>query len=147
MLQGLTLPTLVRRLGVRASPDEEDDAEQDLIRRARDAGFKRLDELRELEGADSELIERACDNAERMWQSVGFAPPDAQSHDTRIDHAMTVNALKDEMLTVAREAVVQARSESGTDPTVVDRVLRRLDARGSLSRVAAKPASAAQTGG
>ena len=45
LLQGLTLPWLVRRLGVSASDAERDDAEQQLIRRAREAGFHRLDEL------------------------------------------------------------------------------------------------------
>lgn len=126
LLQGLTLPTLVRRLGVRAAPDEEDDAIRALIERARDAGMKRLDELRDEDGADHEVIGHARDNAERMWHSLGLTPDDADSSDP-----MAVNALKDEMLAAARDAVVAARSESGTDPTVVDRVLRRLDARGS----------------
>ncbi len=41
------------------------------------------------------------------------------------------NALKEELLEAARDAVVGARAKSGTDPTIVDRVLRRLDARGT----------------
>lgn len=131
LLQGLTLPTLVRRLGVRASPREQDDAVQALIRRARDAGLKRLDELRELEEADHREIDHARADAERMFHSLGFSPPDVESHDAHTGQAMTVNALKDEVLAAAREAVVEARSESGTDPAIVDRVLRRLDARGS----------------
>lgn len=131
LLQGLTLPAVVRRLGVRASPGEEDDAVQALIRRAREAGMNRLDELRESRDVDPEVLDHACENAERMWHSVGFAPPDADDGGAHTHHAMTVNALKDEMLAAARDAVVEARSESGTDPTVVDRVLRRLDARGS----------------
>lgn len=126
LLQGLTLPTLVRRLGVRASPREEDDAIKDLIRRAREAGMKRLEELRDEDGADTEAIDHARDNAERMWHSLGLTRDDDDAKDP-----MTVNALKDEMLSAARDAVVAARSESGTDPTVVDRVLRRLDTRGS----------------
>jgi CPA1 family monovalent cation:H+ antiporter len=48
------------------------------------------------------------------------------AHDTD-----TVNALKEELLEAARDAVVGARRESGTDPLIVDRVLRRLDARGT----------------
>lgn len=131
LLQGLTLPILVRWLKVQASPDEEDDAVQDIIRRAREAGLKRLDELGDRDDADPDVVDHARDNADRMWHSVGFKPPDADSKDAHTDHALTVNALKDEMLAAAREAVVKARSESGTDPTVVDRVLRRLDARGS----------------
>jgi CPA1 family monovalent cation:H+ antiporter len=36
------------------------------------------------------------------------------------------------MLAAAREEVLAARKTSGTDPTVVDAVLRRLDVRGAL---------------
>ncbi len=46
VVQGLTLPLVVKWLGVIASDDEKNDATQDLIHRARDAGFRRLDELR-----------------------------------------------------------------------------------------------------
>lgn len=130
LLQGLTLPTLVRRLGVQASPDEQDDAVQRLIRRARDAGLARLDDLRKHGDADAEVVDHARDNADRMWHSLGYTS-EARSRGDDTQHAMTVNALKDEMLAAARDAVVEARSESGTDPTIVDRVLRRLDARGS----------------
>ena len=47
LLQGLTLPVLVRRLNVTASGDDQDDLEQDLMRRAQEAGQRRLDELRD----------------------------------------------------------------------------------------------------
>ncbi|WP_245234025.1 Na+/H+ antiporter [Mycobacterium sp. PS03-16] len=129
LLQGLTLPWLVRRLDVRASAGDQDEAVQALIRRARDAGLARLDELAASGAAAAELIEHARDNADRMWPQLGYTPDDGRTEHT--EHAMTVNALKDEMLAAARDAVVQARSESGTDPTMVDLVLRRLDTRGS----------------
>ena len=48
VVQGLTLPLVVKRLNVIASDDERRDATQDLIRRARDAGFRRLGELRSI---------------------------------------------------------------------------------------------------
>ncbi|MBO0678588.1 Na+/H+ antiporter [Mycolicibacterium sp. S2-37] len=130
LLQGLTLPTLVRRLDVRADESEQDDAVQDMLRRGREAGFTKLDEIAERDDADAEVIEHARENADRMWHAMGYTPSDVDSQGDDSDHAVTVNALKDEMLTAAREAVVEARSESGTDPTIVDLVLRRLDARG-----------------
>lgn len=130
LLQGLTLPTLVRRLGVRADDGEQDQAVQDLLRRARDAGFSRLDELADRGDADGDAITHARENADRMWHSMGFTHADTDSHRDDREHAIAINDLKDEMLTAAREAVVEARSESGIDPTVVDLVLRRLDARG-----------------
>ena len=47
------------------------------------------------------------------------------------DRADDIRAVKDAMLTAAREEILSARSRSGTDPTVVDVMLRRLDVRGT----------------
>jgi monovalent cation/hydrogen antiporter len=136
LLQGLTLPWLVRRLKVSASDGEQREAEQSLLHRARDAGFQRLDELRDEEDVDGDVIEQARENADRMWHSLGYAPngrddDSARRTADRAGDAVTVNAVKDEMLAAARDAVVEARTESGTDPTIADRVLRRLDSRGT----------------
>ena len=54
--------------------------------------------------------------------------PDTDGEDDRADE---IRAVKDAMLTAAREEILSARSRSGTDPTVVDDVLRRLDVRGT----------------
>ncbi|HEV7423149.1 MAG TPA: Na+/H+ antiporter [Mycobacterium sp.] len=134
LVQGLTLPLLVRALGVCAPDGDRDDREQDILRRARDAGFRRLDEIGIRGDADADVIELAKENADRMWHSLGFQPPDGTTAEQNADHARhadTVNAIKDELLAAAREQVVEARTESGTDPTIADRVLRRLDTRGS----------------
>jgi CPA1 family monovalent cation:H+ antiporter len=133
LLQGLTLPVLVRALRVSASDDERHQAEQTLLRRARDAGFHRLEEVRNRGEVNDDVIDQARDNADRMWHSLGFTPEDAtaEQHAEHTENAMTVNSLKDELLSAAREAVVQARTEPGNDPTIVDRVLRSLDARGT----------------
>jgi len=124
LLQGLTLPVLVRRLKVTASGDDEDDLARDLMRRAQEAGQRRLDELRDDESIDSEVIDHVEDGAERMWHAMGH--PDADG-----GRADEIQAVKDAMLTAAREEILSARSRSGTDPTVVDDVLRRLDVRGT----------------
>ncbi|MCU1699941.1 MAG: sodium/proton antiporter, family [Mycobacterium sp.] len=131
--QGLTLPLLVKRLGVIASDAERDEAAQDLIRRARDAGFRRLEELRSGGDVDSEVIEHAEENAERMWHSMGFDPGELSEDESarNADHAATVNAVRDEILTAARDEINSARGQSGVDPTIVDTVMRRLDARGT----------------
>jgi Na+/H+ antiporter len=133
LLQGLTLPWLVRRLGVSASNYERDEEEQKLIRRAREAGFQRLEELRERGDVDDDVIEEARENADRMWHSIGFAPErhDDEATADRAGDAVTLNGVKDELLAAARDAVVGSRTQSGTDPTIADRVLRRLDVRGS----------------
>jgi CPA1 family monovalent cation:H+ antiporter len=82
------------------------------------------------------VIEQARENADRMWHSLGYAP-DGLDDDPgrraagRAGDAVTVNAIKDEMLAAARDAVVESRTQSGTDPTIADAVLRRLDSRGT----------------
>jgi Na+/H+ antiporter len=131
LVQGLTLPLLVRVLGVRAADDDRDELEQQLLRRARDAGFRRLDEIGTRADADVEVIEQARDNADRMWHSLGFRDATAERNADHATHVGTINAIKDELLAAARDEVVEARSESGTDPAIVDQVLRRLDTRGS----------------
>jgi CPA1 family monovalent cation:H+ antiporter len=133
LVQGLTLPFLVRRLGVSVSSDERDEATQYLIRRARAAGQQRLDELRSDCEVDPEVLEHAGENADRMWHAIGYAPEeqDAARSAQHTDHALSSNAVKDQILEAARNEIVTARAESGTDPTIVDVVLRRLDARGA----------------
>ncbi|MFI5509141.1 Na+/H+ antiporter [Mycobacterium sp. NPDC051804] len=122
LLQGLTLPTLVRRLDVTASGDDQDDLAQDLMRRAQVAGQRRLDELRGDDRIDADVIDHVEEGADRMWDAMGR--PDADG-----GQADEIRAVKDAMLTAAREEILSARSDSGMDPTVVDDVLRRLDVR------------------
>ncbi|MDG4667761.1 Na+/H+ antiporter [Mycobacterium sp. 236(2023)] len=130
LAQGLTLPLLVRALRVRASGDDRDAEEQELLQRGSAAGFSRLEEIRERGDVDPEVIDEARENAERMWHSLG-ARKTQEEGAVHAHDAGTLNALKEEMLEAARDAVVEHRSQSGTDPLVVDAVLRRLDARGT----------------
>jgi NhaP-type Na+/H+ or K+/H+ antiporter len=133
LLQGLTLPWLVRKLGVHASPGEERDIEDQLFRRAREAGFQRLEELRTEGEVDHELIDEARDSAEKVWHKLGFDQHDGDDDErnANVEHTLRAADLEDEVLTAARAAVVAARAEHGTDPTIVDGLLRKLDGRGA----------------
>jgi Na+/H+ antiporter len=133
LLQGLTLPWLVRRLGVHASPDQEKDMEHELTRRARDAGYQRLEELRAEGDVEEVLIDEAHDNAEKVWHKLGFDQHDGDDDEktANVEHTLRAADLEGEVLTVAREAVVAARAEHGTDPTIVDGILRKLDGHGA----------------
>lgn len=130
LLQGLTLLLLVGRLGVHASPDQEKDMEHELTRRARDAGYQRLEELRAEGDVEDGLIDEAQDNAEKVWHKMGFDQHDGDEDEKTASVAHTLRAadLEDEVLTAARKAVVAARD---TDPTIVDGLLRKLDGRGA----------------
>ena len=132
LLQGLSLPWLVRRLGVQTPPEERQHAERDLTQRAFRAGFRRLDEIRDEGHVDDDLIDQAQENAKALWHRLGLDPPDetdAESPQTRAHRAWHVDELDAEILKAAREEVVNARDEPGGNATVADEVLRRLDAR------------------
>lgn len=133
LLQGLTLPWLVHRLGVHASPDEERDMEHELTRRARDAGHERLEEIRTGGDVEGELIDEAHDNAEKVWHKLGFDQHDGDDNEktAKVEHTLRALDLETEVLTAARAAVVTARAERGTDPTIVDGLLRKLDGHGT----------------
>ncbi len=132
LAQGLTLPVVVRLLGVTVSGDEQKQEEHELLQRGRDAGFHRLDEVGHRGDMEPQVIDEARENAVRMWHSMGLTKDGGDGRGTVHDQdADTVNALKEELLEAARDAVVGARAESGADPTIVDGVLRRLDARGT----------------
>ena len=133
ILQGTTLPLLVRRLGVHASPDQENEMEHELTCRAREAGWKRLDDIRRDGDVDECAIEEAHDNAEKVWHKLGFDQHDGDEGEksANAEHTLRAIELEAEVLTAAREAVLSARAEQGMDPKVVDGLLRKLDGRGA----------------
>jgi monovalent cation/hydrogen antiporter len=132
LLQGLTLPALVKTLGVSAG-NEGYELEQDLMRRAHEAGMRRLDELRDDSDIPADAIDHVQEGADRMWRALGMDDVDGKSAQSTdgADRAQAITTARDAMLEAARKSVLEARSQSGTDPTVVDAVLRRLDARGT----------------
>ncbi|MDF2825085.1 MAG: sodium/proton antiporter, family [Mycobacterium sp.] len=137
ILQGTTLPSLVRLFGVHASPDEERDMERALADRAREAGWRRLDEMSREGMLDEGAVEEARENAEKVWHRMGFdqnrddAQDGGQENGATAEHSLRALDLEAEVLVAAREAVVTARSEPGMDPTVVDAMLRKLDGHGA----------------
>ncbi|MFF3059316.1 Na+/H+ antiporter [Streptomyces sp. NPDC057909] len=132
VFQGLTLPWLVRKLRVRADTDAEAALERDLAIRAAKAARQRLREIQEVEEFPQEVVERLL----RLAYDVGARiSPEMVDEDRREAYAQraerlgAVSRIQREMMSAARHAVLSARSETGTDPEVVDRVLRQLDVR------------------
>lgn len=131
LLQGLTLPLLVRRLGVQAPVKEQQLAERELTQRALRAGFERLNQIRSQGDVDDDLVNQAHDNAKALWHRLGLESPDGEpgeSPQKRAHRAWRVDELESELLKAARQEVVSTRDEPGGDPKVADDVLRRLDA-------------------
>ncbi|MFJ2114101.1 Na+/H+ antiporter, partial [Streptomyces sp. NPDC087850] len=132
VVQGLTLPWLVRKLGVRADTDAEHELEHTLALRAAKAARKRFKEIEGVEELPEEVIERLL----RVAVDIGLRiSPDLADDERRewvakrVDRVRTMQRIQREMMSAARHEVLSARNEPGADPEVVDRVLRRLDLR------------------
>ncbi|MEU3598100.1 Na+/H+ antiporter [Streptomyces sp. NPDC006798] len=132
LLQGLTLPWLVRRLGVRADADAERDLEHRLALRAAAAARHRLKEIEEVEELPEEVSERLHRTAYEVGARISPELVDEERRDwyaRRVERLRSVQRIQREMLSAARHEVLAARSEPGADPEIVDRVLRHLDVR------------------
>ncbi|MDF3297084.1 Na+/H+ antiporter [Streptomyces tropicalis] len=132
VLQGLTLPWLVKRLGVRADTEREKDFEKQLAARAAKAAKSRLREIEQVEDLPEELSEqmlrRAFEIGVRISPDIGDEER-REAHEYRVRRLKRVRRIQSEMLSAARHEVLAARSEPGADPEIVDRVLRHLDVR------------------
>ncbi|MFI8928398.1 Na+/H+ antiporter [Streptomyces sp. NPDC053474] len=130
--QGLTLPWLVKKLGVRADTDAERALERDLALRAAKAAKARLREIEEVEELPEELSERLLRGAFDIGARISPDIVDDERRERyakRADRFKAVQRIQREMMSAARHAVLSARSEPGSDPEIVDRVLRQLDVR------------------
>lgn len=128
LLHGLTLPALIRRLGVR-----EEGGQADLLTEAQtqydavQAAIGRLDEL--TSDADTttqhvaEKLRRFAQlNANSVWEQLGR--PDSETGESP---AAAHRRLRREMLAQERETFVTRRNSGDIDDEVLRRVQRRLD--------------------
>ncbi|MEU2874650.1 Na+/H+ antiporter [Streptomyces olivoreticuli] len=132
VVQGLTLPRLVRVLGVQPDADAEREFARRLAIRAAKAAKLRLLEIEQDEELPDDLVEqlkrRAYDVGARISPDM-LDEERREAHAQRVERIRTVQRIQSEMLSAARHEVLAARSEPGADPEVVDRVLRHLDVR------------------
>ncbi len=150
VLPGLTLPWLVNGLGVKADRDAEEAAVHAVAKRAAKASLARLRELDALDDLPAEVSEPLRRRQQRMVlmlsgdaAAVGPSgssgspadPERAADPDYRAKLAERAKQHKQietvfaEMLAAARQEVLRARTEPGTDPAAADNVLRQLDLR------------------
>ncbi|MER6674258.1 Na+/H+ antiporter [Streptomyces sp. NPDC000983] len=128
VVQGLTLPWLVRRLGVRADAAHEKEFEKELAVRAARAAKRRLREIEAVEELPDELAEQMMRRAFEIGVRISPDLGDEERREVRRT-VKRMRRIQTEMLSAARHEVLAARSEPGADPEVVDRVLRHLDVR------------------
>jgi CPA1 family monovalent cation:H+ antiporter len=139
LVNGTTLPWLVRRLDV-AGPDPAEDAleEAALLSKASRAGLARLEEVKR-DNDDPAVIERleerARTRADSAWERLG-APSDDETP------SETYRRLRMEMLHAEREVVLHVRDLGKVDDEVLQEVMSILDLEESmLDRVEDKAAT------
>jgi CPA1 family monovalent cation:H+ antiporter len=130
LVQGSTLPVLVRRSGlVPPSPAEDTLQEASLLDEASRAGLARLD--REATDADptevlDQLRQRAELRANGAWERLG-RPDDEQETPSAAYRRLRLLMLQSE-----RETVVKARDSGTADDVVLRRVMAAIDVEESL---------------
>ena len=126
LIQGLTLPFVVRSLGLQAPDPHEDNLEEAKVhQRASDAGLTFLEEHeagRVSESVRQRLRQRATDRVNAVWERLGGAEtPSAQYSRARAA-----------MLAAERAEVLRLRDEASIDQSVLQRVLDALDVEESI---------------
>ncbi len=124
-LPGLTLPWLVRKLGLNTGFERRRVAERELTEVAVDAAAQRLAEMQRTGEITAE---------QEDWLSIWFrnvvSEPDEEQGDTRFPQRQRFLAVRHEMLAAARAAVLSRRPH---EPEAVDDLLRQLDLKTAAS--------------
>ncbi len=130
VLQGVTLPTLVRALGVRARPGDGDDDEAALIERAAHAAAEALNHLQDRGDLHVDVWDRLSAFPTDLSTRLRPAMTDESQHELSEDldsDRVQFRAGIEQMLTAAREELLNARGERGVEPEMIDHLVRRLD--------------------
>ncbi|HEY8042976.1 MAG TPA: Na+/H+ antiporter [Streptosporangiaceae bacterium] len=133
LVQGLTLPWLIRWLGVRAGPDEERAdvvAQASAQQAASEAGLRRLDELaaEDPAGAPAEVVQRLRRLAEYRQAGAWERLPEGQPRRAGgLAPSAAFRRLRREMTTAERAEFIRQRDERLIDDEVLDEVLHHLD--------------------
>ncbi|GAA3202996.1 Na+/H+ antiporter [Actinocorallia longicatena] len=124
VVQGFTLPWVVKVLDVRKDAEAETRQEDELRGRARTVARHRLREL-------MDQIDMPDEAARILYGRFGrWADGSRMDEKQRLALRRTVRKVQDEVNSAARHEILGARSEPGVDPEIADRVLRELDLRG-----------------
>jgi monovalent cation/hydrogen antiporter len=130
LIQGMTLPGLLRRLRL-PPPDPAEDALQEaaVLNDMTRVALTKLDEIRGPNDPDDvirRLRERLRDRTDSAWEQLGRR---SQLPETPSD---TYRRLRLELLQVERDEFLRARDNGTADDVVLRRVLQRLDTEESM---------------
>jgi CPA1 family monovalent cation:H+ antiporter len=124
VLQGLSLPLLIRRMGIR---DDGGDADEELLgrRRSVDAALARLDELEALEWTRPDTVERMRGLYEyRRRRFADRTEDDGEDYETR---AHRYQKMVRDVLAAQHAAIVELRNRGEISNEVMHRLERELD--------------------
>lgn len=130
VVPGLTLPALMRWLDLPTGEAEEQKAEKALARRAQKAALETLRShasATTLTAEQRRAVGRRLSGLERILDAA--ADDVDELHRSAREARTTMQAVEKVALDAARTEILLARNEVGTDPEVVDHLLRRLDLR------------------
>jgi CPA1 family monovalent cation:H+ antiporter len=123
--QGLSLPWLIRRLGVAVGTDGLESEETHARLAATEAAIRRLDDLRADYPDHEPLIEQIKEDLEHEAGHVLLTPgatPD-EAEQEALDH----RAIRNAVLVAQREAVIHLRDEGIINDETLRRIERDLD--------------------
>ena len=143
LIQGLTLPHLVRRLGLRG-PDPRSDALQaaTVLQTASNAALTELDAITGPDD-DPDVIQRVRDRIaarpEALWERLGSDDSQTPAEEYRRLRLATI--------TTERAEVLRIRSTGTIDHAVIEEVLGSLDVEESMLTLASERAEVLDEGG
>ncbi|HEY0216151.1 MAG TPA: Na+/H+ antiporter [Cellulomonas sp.] len=138
LLQGLSLPWVIRRLGVRSDDEAQDRVREAQVRiHAVEAAQRVIEERREEWSATlgpevADLVTRGLSTAIARREQATAAALDPQLADGELrsvspERALAVQALRRDVVAAQRLALVARRDAGELDEVVMRRVLRELD--------------------
>ena len=125
--QGLTLPYLIRRLGVQEDGAEEEAEEMRARWAASRAALERLDELAVEEWTLDDTVERLRGLYEFRQRRVKVRAGKIEDEDGIENRSLSYQRLMHELYTVQRRAVVELRNGGEISNDVMHRIERELD--------------------
>jgi CPA1 family monovalent cation:H+ antiporter len=126
VIQGLTLPLLLEKLGVHDDGAEERE-EVEARLHAAEAGISRLEELAEEEWTREDTVDRARRLFEYRQRRFGAQRDGDGESDGIEDRSVAYQRLQRELLAAQREAVVEMRNQGHISNEVMTRIERELD--------------------
>ena len=127
VVQGLTLPALVRRLGVGAEESHADEEEAQARFVAARAGIARIDELAGEDWTNEDTVDRARGLRQFRIRRLKVRLGKAEDHDGVEARSIAYQRLMREIYTAERAALVELRNRGEISAEVINQLIRELD--------------------